>query len=71
MARYYYKKTGADLKKLRDSIFDRIEASAGISEEMKEALKTNMEGIFYTHPWEKEFLRKSLGEGFGRKKLGE
>jgi hypothetical protein len=60
VARYYYKKTGADLKALKDAIFDKIESSAGISEEVKEALKANMAGIFYTYPWEKDFLSDPL-----------
>jgi hypothetical protein len=60
VAHYYYKKTGADLKALGDAIFDKIETSVGISEEAKEALKANMAGIFYTHPWEKDFLPNPL-----------
>jgi hypothetical protein len=70
VARYYYKKTGADLKELRDAILERIEMSVGISEEVKQALKISMEGVFYTYPWEKEFSRKLLGDGPGRQKLG-
>jgi hypothetical protein len=60
VARYYYKKTGADLKALGDAIFNKIESSIGISEEAKETLKANMAGIFYTHSWEKDFLPDPL-----------
>ena len=71
VARYYYRKTGADLSGLKDEIIDKIDTLAGISEEQKEALKADMAGIFYTHPWENEYLRKTLGGGGrGREKLG-
>ena len=68
VARYYYRKTGADLIGLKAEIIEKIDTLAGISEEQKEALKA---GIFYTHPWENEYLRKTLGGGGrGREKLG-
>jgi hypothetical protein len=72
VAHHYYKKTGADLKALGDAIFDKIETSLIISEEQKEVLKADVAGIFYTHPWEKEYAQKTLGGGGrGRQKLGE
>jgi hypothetical protein len=75
VAHYYYKKTGADLKALRnaiDAMFDKIKKSLVINEEQKEALKADIAGIFYTHPWEKEYVQKTFGGGGrGRQKLGE
>lgn len=69
VARYYYRKTGADLTDLKTEIIEKIDKLAGISEEQKEELKA---GIFYTYPWEKEYAQKTLGGGGqGRQKLGE
>jgi hypothetical protein len=70
IARHYYKKAGSDLIKLQDAIIQKIDTSAEISNEVKSAIKAEMEGIFYSYPWGKGYVRETLGGGPGRQKLG-
>jgi hypothetical protein len=72
VARHYYRKTGDDIRELKAEILEKIDITAVISKEQKEALKADMAGIFYTQPWEKDYGLKTLGGGGrGRQKLGE
>jgi hypothetical protein len=65
VARHFYKKTGIDLERIRDEIFDKIDQS-NLSPELKAHLKADadarLKGVFYTFPWEAEYAKEIIGE---------